>query len=262
MKSRPRIWRRRSRRAVGRSSGAAGALRRVRVSSASVKPVPAWAMASRLTTSAMWPNSVRGALRNLRRAGVAWNRSRTSTCVPAAAAAGRTGEVLPASTAMRQPPAPPRGRLTMARRATAPIEGRASPRKPRWRISSKSSSGSFDVAWRSTASASSSSRMPLPSSATAMRSRPPPVATTSIRPAPASSAFSTSSLTTLAGRSTTSPAAMRLMTVSGSRRRVTPASARRCGARDGAAPGPCRPRPPAGRTGRRRAGPPPAPSPA
>ena len=41
----------------------------------------------------------------------------------------------------------------------------------------------------------------------------------SIREAPASMAFSTSSLTTLAGRSTTSPAAMRL-TVSGERRRM------------------------------------------
>jgi hypothetical protein len=46
--------------------------------------------------------------------------------------------------------------------------------------------------------------------------RPPPSVTISIRVAPASSAFSTSSLTTLAGRSTTSPAAMRLTTCSGS----------------------------------------------
>ncbi len=40
-----------------------------------------------------------------------------------------------------------------------------------------------------------------------------------MRDAPASMAFSTSSLTALAGRSTTSPAAMRL-TVSGGRRRM------------------------------------------
>ena len=56
--------------------------------------------------------------------------------------------------------------------------------------------------------------MPPPSSVTRMSERPPAAVTTSISPAPASSAFSTSSLTTLAGRSTTSPAAMRL-TVSG-----------------------------------------------
>src|SRR6187402_2045914 len=47
-----------------------------------------------------------------------------------------------------------------------------------------------------------------------MSDRPPPETTTSICVDPASMAFSTSSLTTLAGRSITSPAAMRL-TVSG-----------------------------------------------
>ena len=45
---------------------------------------------------------------------------------------------------------------------------------------------------------------------------PPPSVKMSIRLAPASMAFSTSSLTTLAGRSTTSPAAMRLTICSGS----------------------------------------------
>src|SRR5437879_3958470 len=69
------------------------------------------------------------------------------------------------------------------------------------------------------ASGSSSAERPMPSSATRMRVSPPPSACTSIRVAPASSAFSTSSLTALAGRSTTSPAAMRL-TVSGGRRRI------------------------------------------
>ena len=44
-----------------------------------------------------------------------------------------------------------------------------------------------------------------------MSDSPPPAVTTSMAVAPASSAFSTSSLTTLAGRSITSPAAMRLM---------------------------------------------------
>ena len=58
--------------------------------------------------------------------------------------------------------------------------------------------------------------MPLPSSVMPIRRRPPPSVKMSIRLAPASMAFSTSSLTTLAGRSTTSPAAMRLTTCSGS----------------------------------------------
>ena len=61
--------------------------------------------------------------------------------------------------------------------------------------------------------------MPLPSSVTSMRSMPPPSSATAIRVAPASSAFSTSSFTAAAGRSITSPAAMRL-TVWGGRMRI------------------------------------------
>src|SRR5436853_1812566 len=57
--------------------------------------------------------------------------------------------------------------------------------------------------------------MPQPSSATRIRSSPPPSISTSIRRAPASQAFSTSSLTTEAGRSMTSPAAMRATTSAG-----------------------------------------------
>ena len=57
--------------------------------------------------------------------------------------------------------------------------------------------------------------MPLPSSVIPIRRLPPPSVKMSTRLAPASMAFSTSSLTTLAGRSTTSPAAMRLTTCSG-----------------------------------------------
>ncbi len=51
-------------------------------------------------------------------------------------------------------------------RLTAPIDGRASPRKPRVAMWTRSSSGSLEVAWRSTARASSSGVMPRPSSLT------------------------------------------------------------------------------------------------
>ena len=51
--------------------------------------------------------------------------------------------------------------------ATAPIEGSASPRKPSVTIAERSSSASFEVAWRSTARARSSAPMPEPSSADA-----------------------------------------------------------------------------------------------
>ncbi len=101
-------------------------------------------------------------------------------------------------------------RVVMVSRATEPIEGSASPRKPSVLICSRSSPSSLEVAWRSTARSRSARVMPAPSSATRMSRRPPPSVAISIRRAPASSAFSTSSLTTLAGRSTTSPAAMRL----------------------------------------------------
>ena len=47
---------------------------------------------------------------------------------------------------------------------------------------------------------------------------PPPSSSTAMRVAPASSAFSTISFTAAAGRSTTSPAAMRLAVVSERRR--------------------------------------------
>src|SRR5579859_1055069 len=76
------------------------------------------------------------------------------------------------------------------------------------------------------ASGSSPWESPAPSSATRIRASPPPSAWTSIRMAPASSAFSISSLTTLAGRSTTSPAAMRLISSGGRRRMVMAPSIR------------------------------------
>ena len=56
--------------------------------------------------------------------------------------------------------------------------------------------------------------MPEPLSETETSRRPPAVIVTSMRVAPASSAFSISSFTTDAGRSTTSPAAILLATSS------------------------------------------------
>ena len=83
-------------------------------------------------------------------------------------------------------------------------------------ISPLASPGSFDVQCRSTARSSSAAVMPAPSSLTAISVLPPSRSTISILRAPASIAFSTSSLTAAAGRSMTSPAAMRLTTTGGS----------------------------------------------
>ncbi len=77
---------------------------------------------------------------------------------------------------------------------------------------------SFEVAWRSNASRASSWGMPLPSSITRIMRLPPASVSMRTERAPASSAFSTSSFTTDAGRSTTSPAAILLATFSGSMR--------------------------------------------
>ena len=115
---------------------------------------------------------------------------------------------VPASSAAR--------RVFRTNRDTDAMEGSASPRKPIVAIFERSSAErSFDVAWRSGASIASSRPIPQPSSETETRRRPPATTDTSMRPAPASSAFSTSSLTTDAGRSTTSPAAILFATSSG-----------------------------------------------
>lgn len=64
------------------------------------------------------------------------------------------------------------------------------------------------VAWRKKAFSTSSRAMPVPLSVTRIYRMPPPWISTVTLVAPASTAFSTSSLTIDAGRSTTSPAAI------------------------------------------------------
>src|SRR5439155_1471419 len=77
------------------------------------------------------------------------------------------------------------------------------------------------VAWRSKASMASSRDMPQPSSVMRIRRRPPFSTSMRKRVAPASSEFSRSSLTTEAGRSTTSPAAI-LFAIWSGRTRIRP----------------------------------------
>ena len=187
----------------------------------SEKPTSGCAMASRLTTSPTAIASERSPFKNFSRAGVAENNSRTSMRVPLFSAAGLSWPLVPRSMVISNASLLPRARDWIISVAIEPIEGNASPRKPSVRISNRSSSRSFEVAWRSTASCRSSGGMPCPSSVTRMSEMPPPAVTTSISRAPASMAFSTSSLTTLAGRSITSPAAIRLMVSGDSWRMAT-----------------------------------------
>ena len=89
------------------------------------------------------------------------------------------------------------------------MEAKASPRKPKVRMFSRSSwVAILLVAWRIKATGISSVSMPLPLSATSMHCTPPRWMDMVTWDAPASMAFSSSSFTTEAGRSTTSPAAM------------------------------------------------------
>ncbi len=98
-----------------------------------------------------------GCLRNFRRAGVAKNRSAHHD-----AGAGATGRRRRAGDDDRPRRgsccalSAPAGREVIASRAAAPIEGNASPRKPSVAMRIRSSSASFEVACRCTASASSS----------------------------------------------------------------------------------------------------------
>ena len=138
----------------------------------SVKRTAGKAMAMRLTTSLIADASARSPFMNFSRAGVAKNRSRTSTVVPRLAAAGRTGgdvAALDGDLGGRVGRFAVRER--MVSRDTEPIDGSASPRKPSERMSWMSFD-SLEVQWRETASSSSSGGMPEPSSVTRIRFEP------------------------------------------------------------------------------------------
>ncbi len=163
-----------------------------------------------------WASSVASVLRNLRRAGVAKNSSRTSTVVPRERATGRSSPVRPSSD---QAPSAPTARDCRLSSAIALMAASASPRKPMVPTVSRSLRlAILLVAWRRSATTSSSRGMPRPSSSIEISRTPPAASRTVTCVAPASSALSSSSRTTEAGRSTTSPAAIWLISSSGSSR--------------------------------------------
>src|SRR5438309_2258816 len=101
--------------------------------------------------------------------------------------------------------------------ATAAMLASASPRNPNdWMTARSASDVSLLVVCRTKAIVSSSAGIPAPSSLTRIDVLPAPRTSMLIRRAPASSAFSTSSLTTEGGRSITSPAAIASATSGGS----------------------------------------------
>ena len=177
------------------------------------KPTSGRARAWRRTLSMQCASSVASDFKNLRRAGVEKNSSLTSSVVPGARAPGLSSPLRASSSQARSPSAV-RDRMLVCE--TEAIAASASPRKPMVpTCSSSCRSRILLVAWRRRAMGSSSGGMPPPSSSTLMRRTPPAIRRTVIWRAPASRALSTSSRTTEAGRSTTSPAAIWLMSSSG-----------------------------------------------
>src|SRR3989454_5530728 len=180
-----------------------------RPSTSRLKAMVGLPRASSPTSRLITAFSVAGCFRNFRRAGVLKNNRSTVSRVPAEQPAGSAVSNSPPWMRTRNPPPPSRLRLTASTSATAAMLASASPRKPRVRIERRSSSArSLLVACRANATGRATGRMPWPSSTTSIKPWPAASTRTSIRAAPASIAFSASSLTTAAGRSTTSPAAM------------------------------------------------------
>src|SRR5262249_13811731 len=129
----------------------------------------------------------------------------------------RTADSSPPWQAISAPADCPAARDCSVTCATPPMDAKASPRKPRVRTWKRSSAvASLLVAWLAKARGRSSASMPQPSSTTRISSAPPCSTSMSMRVAPASTEFSSNSLTTLAGRSMTSPAAILVTTESGS----------------------------------------------
>ena len=173
--------------------------------------------ARRMTKSLILPASVALVLRNFLRAGVLKKRSSTRTVVPISQPASSISGVFPPEMSTRVPRSSDARRVRSEKRETDAIVGSASPRKPSVETFCRSEAEAILlVAWRRIAVSASVRDMPRPLSVTRMKLVPPPMISISTASAPASIAFSTSSLTTEAGRSTTSPAAILLMVASSS----------------------------------------------
>ncbi len=178
---------------------------------------PGLGKARRVSCSVMWPDSVLVVLRNFRRAGVLKNKSRMVTVVPVEAAQGTGSLRLSPLAETSHPSCWPAWRVRIWAWEMLAIDAKASPRKPIVLMLNRSSSPeSLLVACGLNARAASARPIPQPSSATWINLLPPSSIDTSTREAPESRAFSTSSLTTLAGRSITSPAAILLTRCAGS----------------------------------------------
>ena len=168
--------------------------------------------AARSKAVSQWPNSVASVFKNLRRAGVLKYKSLTSIMVPISRAAGSIGNSSMPLEPIRQACLVSVTRLLNCKRETDAILARASPRKPKLATLSKSSKQNILlVAWRVSAMLRLSWLIPTPLSVTFNCLIPPCNKHTLISVAPASRLFSSISFNADAGRSTTSPAAIWLI---------------------------------------------------
>ena len=174
-----------------------------------MKPTPQYPRAICVIARDICDVSAPSDLRNFLRAGTLKNRSRTSTVVPSRIPVSVTTGSPPPSTRTSTPWLVPDERVRSRRCDTEATLGNASPRNPSVAMAFRSSRRpTLLVACLSIASNASSDDIPIPSSSTRIRRFPPNSTVTMILRLPASIEFSMSSLTTDAGRSTTSPAAI------------------------------------------------------
>ena len=167
--------------------------------------------------SAMCPISVAMDFKNLRRAGVLKKSCFTVIIVPGGAPVSDTFFSFPPSRYTSVAVSDVFSLVVNVNRETDAMLGSASPLKPSVCMENKSESLEILlVAYRSMASMASSRFIPMPLSDIRISDRPPFSISINIRVLFASRAFSRSSFTTEAGRSTTSPAAILLERTSGS----------------------------------------------
>ena len=164
----------------------------------------------------MWDSSACWLFIYFKRAGVLKKRSSTLILVPLGQLLGSTVSISPPWAIKRVPCVPPFVAVSIVKRETEAIDGSASPRKPNVRIRKRSACFLILlVACRRKAKETSSCSIPSPLSMTWILLSPASSISTIIWVAPASMEFSINSLTTLLGRSMTSPAAIWLARFSG-----------------------------------------------
>ena len=182
-----------------------------------VKATSGWAKLKRFITSTIWDSSACWLFIYFKRAGVLKKRSSTLILVPLGQLLGSKVSTSPPWAIKRVPCAPLLVAVSIVKRETEAMDGSASPRKPNVRIRKRSACFLILlVACRRKAKETSSCSIPSPLSMTWMLLSPASSISTIIWVAPASIEFSINSLTTLLGRSITSPAAIWLARFSGS----------------------------------------------